>query len=64
MDRKLLPALQGLGNEVVAVDILGAQRPAAQGAQGLALGLGGDFNEVGNAGTARHSHHIKARADV
>jgi hypothetical protein len=35
VDRKLLPPLQGLGNEMVAVDVLRAQRTAAQGAQGV-----------------------------
>jgi hypothetical protein len=48
---------------MVAVDVLGTERPAAQGTQGLLPGrIGSGVGKIGDAGAARHLPHIEARA--
>lgn len=67
MDGELLPALQGLGDEMVAVDVLAAERAAAQGARRILGGSRrkrGNVGEVGVTGAARHPFHIEACAAV
>jgi hypothetical protein len=64
MDGELLPALQRLGDQVVAVDVDRAQRPAAQRTRAVGRGRLRRFGDIGNAGTARHEPDIEAAAPV
>lgn len=62
VDRELLPTLQRLRDQVMPVDIDGAERPAAQWTG--AVPRRRFRNEIGEKGTARHGPHIKADAPV